>query len=61
MQMFGSNDEIDQLPTKVSMRWCGHVLRWEDCHILRGMRVKGIPVMILMFGVHEECVGAGLG
>ena len=33
--MLGLNETIDQLAMANSVRWYGHVLRREDCHVLR--------------------------
>ena len=35
MFMLGLNETIDQLAMVNSARWYGHVLRREDCHVLR--------------------------
>ena len=51
MLILGLNDTIDQLAMANSVRCHGHVLRREDCHVLRralnsedgGQRKKGRP------------------
>ena len=35
MLMLGSNETIDQLVMANSVRWYGHVLSREDCHVIR--------------------------
>ena len=35
MFMLGLNETINQLAMANSVRWCGHVLRREDGHVLR--------------------------
>ena len=52
MFMLALSETIDQLSMTNSVRWYGHVLRREDCHILRrpldfedeGQREKGNPI-----------------
>ena len=39
--MLDVNETIDQLAMANSVHWCGHVLRREDVHILKRVKVKG--------------------
>ena len=46
MLMLGLNETIDQFAMAISVHWYGHVLRRENCHVLRmalylRLKVKG--------------------
>ena len=68
MIILGLNEAIDLLATANSVRWCGHVLRREDGHVLRraldfevvGHRKKGKLKRTWKNQVEEESVKFGL-
>ena len=68
MFMLGLNKTIDHLAMANNVRWYGHVLRREDCYVLRrgldfeveGRRKKGSPKRTWKWQVEEESVKVGL-
>ena len=68
MLMLELSDTIELLAMASSVHWYGHVLRRDDCHILRrsfdfeleGNRMIGRPKRTWKRRVDEECVKIGL-
>ena len=68
MFMLGLIETIDQLAMENSVHWYGHVLRREDCHVLRraldfeveGQKEKRWPKRTWKKQVEEESVKVGL-
>ena len=68
MLMQGLKETIDQLAMANSVCWYGHVLRREDCHVLRraldfeveGQRKKGRPKRTWKKQVEEKSMKIGL-
>ena len=68
MLMLGLNETIDLLAMTNSIHWCGHVLRREDCHVLRmaldiyveGQRRRGWVNKTWKKQIEEESMKVGL-
>ena len=68
MFMLGLNESMDQLAIANSVRWCGHVLRREDGHVLRraldfeveDQRKKGRPKRTWKKQVDGESMKVGM-
>ena len=68
MFILGLSETIDQLAMVISVHWYGHVLRREDCLVLRrisdfeveGQRRKGRPKRTWKKQAEEEGVKVGL-
>ena len=66
--MLGLKETIDQLAMASSVHWYGHVLRRDDCHVLRkaldfefeGQRKKVSPKRMWKKQVEEESMKVGL-
>ena len=68
MEMLGLKEAVIQMAKANSVRWYGHVLRWDDGHVLRkalefevkGKRKRGRPKNTWKTQVEKESKSVGL-